>query len=334
MKHEHIKIYNKIPFNSGLSKLDALTPCLDTTNPIEALECLFNPEKRRNDNCAINTVQRIVQIPSGHISDKFDDEPYIVPFIVEGSDKAIIIVPGGAYYDVSLDNEGYPSCEYFNKKGISCFVLKYRVYPYLYPTAMLDLRRAICYVKYHAKEYGIDKNKISVIGYSAGGNLVATTLLQFLEIPESVEYEKDEIDNEGCNVSAIGLIYPELLADRNLLSYQFGEKIHTDESYYEKISKQQCLPNFVTKNTPPIFLTNCIDDNVVNPINAHEMAKACLKNNVKFELHMFVEGGHGFGVRQDDIPPMYGNKAFNMSGTNMWPDLYIKWFEKVLKYEV
>lgn len=331
MSHEHLKIYLKsVPFNTGLSKYPDLTPYREDWTAGDALECSFNPEKRRNDMLGPNTAQRKMYIPMGYISDKYDDEPYIVPFLAEGSDKAVLVVPGGAYQDVSLDNEGYPTCEYLQKHGISAFALKYRVYPYKYPCAALDCRRALCYLKYHAKEFGIDENKISVIGFSAGGNLAATATYLFKDIPDIQGYEKDEIDCKDPNPATLGTIYPELCADKFLMSVLFGERIFNDVDFCKETLERMYLPQYVKTGTPPVFMCCCADDMVVSPDNVLNMAKACKDNGVRYELHIFSEGGHGFGATQEDIPPMFGIPGRRMAGTKEWVNLYITWLNKVI----
>ncbi|MBQ7444417.1 MAG: alpha/beta hydrolase [Clostridia bacterium] len=333
MSHEHIKIYSKVPYNTGLSKYPDLTPYREDWTPADALECSFNPEKRRNDMLGPNTAQRKLYIPRGFVSDKYDDEPYIVPFIAKGSRKAVLVVAGGAYQDVSLDGEGYPTCEYLQSRSVSAFALKYRVYPYKYPCAQLDLRRALCYIKYHAGEFGIDPDMISVIGFSAGGNLVGLTTYLFREMPEVPGYEKDEIDLLDPVPATIGVIYPELCADKFLMSLQFGERIFSDKEFCEKTLKETYVPEYVKEGTPPVFMCCCNDDSVVSPENILNMADACLKNNVVFEVHMFSEGGHGFGATQTDIPPMFGIPGRRMAGTKEWISLYVTWLDKVLTRE-
>lgn len=332
MAHEHIKIYaDTIPFNTGKSKYDALEPWNPDFSVADSLETLFEPSKRRKDMLGANTVTRIFQIPTGHVSDKFDDEPYIVPFIAKGSEKSVLVVPGGAYYDVSLDNEGYPTGEFLMENGITAFVLKYRVWPYTYPSAMLDCRRAFCYIKHNAKKFGIDPGKISVLGFSAGGNLAATTAYRFRDFQRIQGYTPDEVDFETADFASLALLYPETLADRFLLSMQFGERIHTDEEYYKKIYSEMYIPQYVKKDSPPLFLSDCIDDGTVSPMNVLEMAVAAEKAGASYEVHMFREGGHGYGVREEDVPPMYGHPAFNMSGTREWKRLYLTWLHKTLE---
>ena len=328
--HTHIPIWGEIiPGNTGKSKDAALTPWHPDWTAFEALETLFQPEKRLSDMSGANTVTRLVQIPSGHVSENFDDVPYIVPFLA-GSRECVLICPGGAYYDVSMDNEGYPTAEFLQKQGISAFVLKYRTWPYKYPTAYLDCRRALCYIKFHAQEFGIDPEKVSLMGFSAGGNLVAATTFLFGNYPQIDGYEQDATDKVDPTPASLAPIYPELLADRFLLSMQFGERIFTDESFYEEIKRRMYIPSLVKQDSVPAFLCCCLDDGVVPPENVLTMANAYYRAGASVEVHIFREGGHGFGVRQEDIPPMYGNPAFRMDGTRDWIRLYISWMHKTV----
>ena len=324
--HEHIRIYDTVPLNTGESKYDLLTPYGDDLNA--AMVSLFEPSLRRDDLSGINTVMRLLHIPAGHVSDKMDDQPYIVPFLADGCRKCVIIAPGGAYSDVSMDNEGYPTAEFLQSHGVSAFVLKYRVWPYRYPAAFLDLRRAICYVKAHAAEFGIDPEQVSVMGFSAGGNLVTTTALLFEDLPKVNGYEPDEVDCRSARVASVAAIYPEVLGDKHLMAFQFGERVLKDEAYAEEICRKNYLPQYVKADSPAMFLCACRDDTVVDPRNVLEMALAAQRAGINYELHLFTEGGHGFGATQEDIPPMYGHNGFNMAGTRDWIRHYITWLNK------
>lgn len=326
MSHVHIKIYQRVPLNTGKSKYPDLTPYQADWDFGEALSMSFDPRKRRKDMLGPNTAQRFY-IERGFISDKYDEEPYIVPFIAPGSKKAVLVVPGGAYQDVSLDQEGYPTCEYLQAHGITAFALKYRVYPYLYPAAMLDCRRAICYIKAHAEDFGIDANELSILGYSAGGNLVATTVYLFNELPHIEGYEEDEIDKVDPRVKSLAPIYGELMADRFLLSLQFGDELLKNDAYYEEIKEKYYLPQYAKENKTPVFVCCASDDGVVDPNNSFAHAKACFDAGVRCEFHLFPEGGHGFGVAQQDFPPMFGLPSRRMGQTREWVNLYIRWIE-------
>lgn len=330
MAHTHLPIYapGRIPLNTGESKLDALTPWHADWDAMQACATLFEPEKRLRDMSGANTVTRLLQIPSGHVSERFDDVPYLVPFPAADSKVCVLICPGGAYYDVSLDNEGYPTAAFLQAHGVTAFVLKYRVWPYRYPAAALDCRRALCYLRHHATEFGFDPQKVAIMGYSAGGNLAATTVFRMAELPEIPGYTPDEVDAENPAVASLAAIYSELLADPFLMSMQYGDRIFTDKAFSDRTLRDMYLPQYVTAAAPPAFLCCCMDDGVVPPENTLTMATAYRKAGAPFELHMFHEGGHGFGVTQADVPAMYGHPAFCMDGTKEWIRLYLSWLHK------
>ena len=100
-------------------------------------------------------------------SDATTIECYAPPY--KSSDAAVVILPGGAYAR-HADYEGVGYAQVFNAYGMTAFVLKYRVYPFHFPKPLLDARRAIRFIRAHAADFGIDKNKILVIGSSAGGH--------------------------------------------------------------------------------------------------------------------------------------------------------------------
>ena len=333
MKYE---IYGKqIPFNTGLSKYDALVPYDDSWSVGDSFETLFNPDKRRRDMIGPNNVIRKVRIPEGGISDKFDDVPYLLSYVVEGAKDCVLICPGGAYCDVSVNDEGIPTAEKLNKMGITAFVLKYRYYPYLYPTAATDCKRAMQWLKAHADEFGYSKDRISLMGFSAGGNLILTTGLMYDELPKDPNYVEDEIDKIDAKPATLVPVYAEATADTFLASIQFGGKIYEDQAFAEKLKNEFYLPSHIKKTSPPMFITDCIDDTVVPVDNSLRLALACSEVGCKFEIHSFVEGGHGYGSTDHDIPaiPEFGVAARDMSGTGEWLRLFTIWMKKVLKDE-
>lgn len=332
MSHTHIKIWNnKIPFNTGEDKYKDLIPFDNNVSYYESLGGVLAPSLRRNDMVYINNIIRQGQIPMGRVKDTYSDEPYIVPFIVKGSKESILLVPGGGYFDVSMDGEGYPGAEALNKLGYTVFVLKYRTYPYKYPVPQLDCRRALCYLKANCDQFGIDPNKISLIGFSAGGNLVLSTVLLFKDMPLIEGYEKDDIDKLDPTPVTLSPIYALAVPERQFTASQFGERVCVDDKYWEELQKTMYLPQYINENTPPMFIMNCIDDPIVEKKNTLEIIKHACEKNIKYEAHMFLEGGHGFGFNKEDVPAMYGNPAYDMRGTREWCNLYVAFIQRILK---
>lgn len=205
------------------------------------------------------------------------------------SDMAIIVFPGGGYSGLAKhEGEGYATvfCEW----GITAFVLKYRVSPNTFPAPLQDARNAVRYVRSHAAEYGIDPQKIVVIGSSAGGHLAA--LLS--TYTAALEGETDTFAAYRPNAQV--LCYPVIC------SSQSGDICHAG-SYQCLLGTTQ--PNdcvafdpslLVTEQTPSAFIWHTSSDEGVNVINSYAYATALRKNNVPAELHVFPCGGHGLGM--------------------------------------
>ena len=140
----------------------------------------------------------------------YDKKPEIIPFIPEKklSDAAIIICPGGGYGGLA-DHEGSAYAEFFAGNGITSFVLNYRVAPYRFPLPLNDSRRAIRFVRAHADEYGIDTQKIAIMGSSAGGHLSALTSTYKGLLPNE---DLDETDKQDSIPNAQILCYPVIIS--------------------------------------------------------------------------------------------------------------------------
>lgn len=214
-------------------------------------------------------------------------EYYAPPY--KSSKAAVIILPGGAYAR-HADYEGVGYAQVFNAYGMTAFVLKYRVYPFHFPKPLLDVRRAIRFIRAHADEFDIDKNKILIIGSSAGGHLAA--LLSTYK--ENLEGEGiDDIDNESYLPNGQILCYPVISSEEDIGhigSYQnlLGENIQQKEKFSPD--------KLVDENTPKAFIWHTSTDSIVNVINSYRYAESLAKCNVNCEMHIFPIGEHGCGV--------------------------------------
>ena len=209
--------------------------------------------------------------------------------------KAVIICPGGSYAILAIDKEGTRVAEEFNKWGVTAFVLKYRlpddtinVDRSLAP--LQDAQQAIRWVRSNATQYGIDKNKIGIMGFSAGGHLASTAATHF-------NFKADAANNDTTSARpdfAI-LIYPVITFDSS-----FGHKGSRNNLVGANAPKEQI--DFysnelqVTSNTPPTFLIHSADDATVPVENSIRFYQACVKNKVLAEMHVYPKGGHGFGM--------------------------------------
>ena len=210
---------------------------------------------------------------------------------------AMVVFPGGGYNELAMNLEGTEICDWLTSQGITAVLLKYRVplkktEPYTEPSplALEDAQRTLGLVRFHAAEWQIDPHKIGVIGFSAGGHMVAATSTHF---DQRAYPAVDAADRESCRPDFAIACYP-------------GHLWSPDEGF-------QLNPNVpVTTNTPPTFLLQAEDDHV-DGVEQSLTYYIALKNaGVPVEMHLYAQGGHGFGLRS----------SFPISG---WPQLVETW---------
>ena len=232
-------------------------------------------------------------------------EPTLTIFKAKGVNlgKAVLIIPGGGYELVAMYHEGYEVAKKLSAKGITAAVLKYRLpnpkssdQPQLVPLA--DTRQALKMLRNRSKTYGIDKNKVGVMGFSAGAHLATVASLWATENPE-----------EKPNYSA--LIYGVTnLSDDNL---QWLEK----SLYFRPLTaneiKENTVLDLVDDTTPPAFLIHAYDDDVCHVKESTGYAAKLFEHNVLNEMHLFPKGGHGFGLGK------------SKDGTDQWLNLFVNW---------
>ena len=222
--------------------------------------------------------KRVIRI--GNVS-----EPTLTLYTPTGKSTgaAVVVFPGGAYHILAIDLEGTEVCDWLNSAGIMCVLLKYRVpdtgpYPKS-AVALQDAQRALGIVRSHAEEWHIDAHRIGVLGFSAGGHLAAALSTHF---DKRIYDPIDAADELSCRPDFAVIIYPGYLA----------------------IAEQNFAPNadiHVTEQTPPTFLAQAEDDPVhVENSVVYFMA---LKNaKVPAEMHIYTQGGHGYGLRRTELP--------------------------------
>jgi len=196
---------------------------------------------------------------------------------------AVVVFPGGGYTILAMDLEGTEVCDWLNSAGINCVLLKYRVPntgPYPKSAAALeDAQRALGLVREHAQEWGIDPQRVGVLGFSAGAHLAAALSTHFDQrIYDSV----DAADKLSCRPDFALVIYPGYLAiaDKNFAA------------------NPEINP---TANTPPTFLVKAEDD-PVHVENAVVYFLQLKNAKVPAELHIYAQGGHGYGLRRTALP--------------------------------
>lgn len=228
----------------------------------------------------------------------FTDEPVIdyYPAKTKRTKAAVVVFPGGGYA-TRAPHEGKGYAEYLNTLGLDAFVVQYRVAPHHFPLPLLDARRALRYVRFHAEKFGVDKDRLAVMGSSAGGHLAA--FVSTYREPLGAEWEGlDEIDKENFLPNATILCYPVVhLSDLavthvgscvNLLGLPQIEKAANFDPVY-----------LVDEHTPPAFVWHTSDDGAVNVKNSLLYGCALRDHGVLFEMHIFPHGQHGLGLAPD-----------------------------------
>ena len=221
---------------------------------------------------------------------------------------AIIICPGGGYWNLAWDLEGEEVAAWFNKVGVTAAVLKYRVprragQPEALPAPgpLLDAQRAVSLVRSRAAEWSIDPNRVGILGFSGGGHLALATATHF----DQRAYEAvDEIDKVSCRPDFAMAVYPGYLIEQRPAGVE--------------INKNVLAPYIrIPKDTPPIFLVHATDDPVAGAENSALMYLALRRAHVPAELHVYAQGGHGFGVRQSSL------------ACSTWADRSVAWLQNL-----
>jgi acetyl esterase/lipase len=206
---------------------------------------------------------------------------------------AVLVCPGGGYKILAYEHEGTDVCEFLTAHGVTAILLKYRV-PSSREVALQDAQRALGMIHHHAEEWGIDPDRIGMLGFSAGGNLTVTACLHGSERTYSMD---DKLDVENPTPSFAIPVYPAYLVARG--------------------TEGPLLSDITVKDTsPPLCLVHAADD----PWTA---SASCLlaveykKHHVPCEVHVYAKGGHGFGMKKKGLP------------VDAWPDRVIEWMDSM-----
>lgn len=216
----------------------------------------------------------------------------------KNTDATVVICPGGAYA-MRAEHEGKGYAEFFNSIGMDAFVCQYRVSPHHFPLPLLDIRRAIRLVRAGAEKFGIDPNKVAVMGSSAGGHLAA--LASTYKGP--LEFEGiDETDQQCCMPNAQILCYPVIHCPDELQIAHKGSFQNLLGPDKEALFPQFSCDELVSGETPQAFLWHTAEDQGVNVINSYLYATALRRHNVPCEMHIFPHGRHGLGLAVTEAP--------------------------------
>ena len=234
---------------------------------------------------------------------KWSELTVFLPEKPNNSGISVIICPGGSYYWLDMNNEGFSVAKYLNKHGITAFVLKYRtaMRNNHHPAMIQDLERAMQIVKTNADKYGISPEKIGVMGFSAGGHLAGTAAIysdmRFLDMKYDT---KDSLKPSILKPYFAAMIYPVVSMTDEKIVHKKSRKNLLGKNYSAELKQMMSLEKNVSHNMPPIFLLHCTGDKKVDYRNSVVFAEILKANNVKHKFLLLDEnghGGHGFGIQ-------------------------------------
>lgn len=211
---------------------------------------------------------------------------------------AVVVCPGGGYRNLAMDHEGVQIARWLNSIGVGAFVLKYRLGPrYHHPAPLDDAQRALRYVRLHAERFGVDRNRVGIWGFSAGGHLASTAATHF---DRGDAGAAEPIGRQSARPDFAILGYP-VISFTTEYTHQ-GSRRHLlgddpDPELVELLSNEKQ----VTPETPPTFLFHTNEDTGVPPENSVLFYLALRKAGVPAELHIYERGRHGVGLAPTDL---------------------------------
>ena len=249
------------------------------------------------------------------------------PHAVPDGYPAIIVCPGGSYCWHDYEAEGICVAKWLQSEGIAAFVLKYRVQgfaPYVlhtrlvsrghqHPDALCDIQRAIQYVREHAIDFGINPQRLGVMGFSAGGHLsmsaavyASTDFLAPLGISHNVSLRPD----------FAAPIYPVVTMHKPYVHKRSRRALLGEyRKHHDSMRDSMSLELHIPADCPPVFLLNCIDDPIVKYQNSELLDSALTAAHISHLYTQYPTGGHGFG----------GDTTRMNAYTRQWQATFIKW---------
>lgn len=242
----------------------------------------------------------------------------------ERSRRTVILCPGGGYRFVS-DREAEPVAFQLLAAGFNVFLLTYNVFTKVqFPQQQLELAAAIKYVREHGEEYHVQRDKIVVMGFSAGGHLACSLGVMYRDpiLTEPLQVQPQDIRPDGMVLS-----YPVITGGEFAHEDSFRRLMGTeDRRVWEKVS----LEKLVHPGTPPVFVWATYEDKLVPVENTLLLAEALRRNRVSLEMHIFPRGAHGLSL---NTPEVYGPCVQMVrpgpGEVNGWMELAKRWIAQL-----
>jgi acetyl esterase/lipase len=268
-----------------------------------------NEVERRDSGNFVSV--RLVQQPAIEI---------YLPSKQNATGQAVVVCPGGGYSFLAYDWEGTDIAKWLNANGVAAIVLKYRlpisksnIDPKLSP--LLDAQRAIRMVRANAEKWNIKRDKIGIMGFSAGGHLASTAGTHF---DKGKSNATDSIDRQSSRPDFMILMYPVISMSKSYLhrgskNNLIGANADSATAVYYSNDLQ------ITKETPPTLLVHSTDDNTVPVENSLSFYQALKNNGVPAEMHIYPYGGHGFSL------------AIGKGYLSTWTERCVDWLRSINK---
>jgi acetyl esterase/lipase len=267
---------------------------------------------------AVTTPRTVVLWPDGApgaIGKEDGDVPTLtiyLPAAPQATGSAIVVCPGGGYGGLAMDHEGHQVARLLTSRGIAAFILKYRLGPrYHHPAMQQDVLQAIRYARWNADELAIRKDRIGVLGFSAGGHLASTAATLF---DAGHAGSATPIDAISSRPDFAALIYPVITMNQESTHEGSQRNLLGDSPSAELLAKLS-TDKQVTAQTPPTFLFHTNEDTGVPAENSVQFYLALRRAGVPGELHIFQKGQHGLGLAPAD------------PALRVWPELLFTWMQ-------
>ncbi|MBR0304197.1 MAG: alpha/beta hydrolase [Bacteroidales bacterium] len=230
---------------------------------------------------------------------------------------AVVVFPGGSYsHTMGIATEGFGVAEWLNSQGINAFVVKYRTgnRGYHHPAMIQDAQYAIHYVREHAKDYGINPDKVGTMGFSAGGHLATMcgafykeNYLQALGIKDNISLKPDFVVP----------IYP-VVSMRDGIAHERSRRNLLTNHYTPEDQAKFSMELSIPRDMPPVFLATAKDDPVVKYENSVELDRSLRKSDIPHKFVLYETGGHGYGLDEKIAPE-----------ASKWKYEFIKWLKEI-----
>lgn len=227
---------------------------------------------------------------------------------------AVMITPGGGYTRIVVDKEGYEIARWLTARGFTAFVLFYRLpgegWSSGPDTPLADAQRAMRLIRHRARDFAIDPERVAAMGFSAGGHVCADLAARFAA---SAYAPQDAADRLSAKPLCAAPIYPVVSMDP-AIAHPGSRALLLGPSPTPALEAAHSPDRIVPKDAPPHFLVHAEEDDVVPVENTVRLRAALKAHNVPVEMHLFANGGHGFGLRRAIGKPV-----------EAWPELWRAW---------